>query len=795
MNQVDSIVNRAAPSIRTVIRVEGIVQGVGFRPFVYALASRLRLAGYVANDQRGVIIEIEGAPQAAAEFISRLQSDAPVLASIDRVSTSHIAAMGEREFKIVDSRLDGARETLIAPDTAVCADCLREIFDPSDRRYRYPFTNCTNCGPRFTIIRSTPYDRPFTTMAGFAMCAMCAREYHDPADRRFHAQPISCPGCGPRLRLIDGRNLHPFPGQGEGTDRLVRKETKDRAETKDHAGGPIEGTARLLAAGFIVAVKGLGGYHLAAAADKDAAVSALRSRKHREDKPFAVMTPDIAAARRLAFIDWAEERVLNSARRPIVLVRRRADAPIAAAVAPVNRFIGLMLPYTPLHHLLCDALGQPIVLTSGNVSDEPIAYRDDDAMERLGNIADFFLTHDRPIHIRTDDSVVRVLRGREMPIRRSRGYAPAPLAMPVSARRPILSCGAELKNTFCLARGRSAFVSHHIGDLENYRSLRAFTDGIEHFRRLFDLIPELAVHDLHPEYLSTKYVLALRGVESIAVQHHHAHIAACLADNGERGPAVGVAFDGLGYGDDSTMWGGEFLVADLRGFKRVAHFEQVPMPGGSAAIREPWRMALAYLNLLYEGEPPAELDVFKRNRGRWSAVAAAMRTKFNSPITSSAGRLFDAAAAIAGGRDQVNYEGQAAVEFEQMADLSERGAYHAGVTRSDPIRIIGADLIRALADDVRAGTYREIVAARFHNAMVQAIVTVCDIICGEHDVNTVALSGGVFQNAMLLKRTARRLQTQGFRVLTHSRVPANDGGIAFGQAVIGAARDQAREDL
>jgi hydrogenase maturation protein HypF len=746
------------------------VQGVGFRPFTYALAARLGLGGYVANDQRGVIIEVEGAPPTVAEFVARLQSDAPVLASVERLSTTEIAARGEVEFRIVASRAEGARQTLIAPDTAICAECVREIFDPTDRRYRYPFTNCTNCGPRFTIIRDTPYDRPLTTMAGFAMCALCAREFHDPANRRFHAQPISCPDCGPCLRLIDRAG-------------------------EEQAGDPIDTAVRLLVAGHILAVKGLGGYHLAAAAANQAAVSALRSRKHREDKPFAVMAADIGAARQLAFIDEAEERVLSGARRPIVLVRRRPHAPIAAAVAPANRFVGLMLPYTPLHSLLCDALGQPIVLTSGNVSDEPIAYRDDDATERLGAIADFFLTHDRPIHIRTDDSVVRVLCGRETPIRRSRGYAPAPLTLPLSARRPILSCGAELKNTFCLARDRAAFVSHHIGDLENYRSLRAFTEGIEHFRRLFELSPQLVVHDLHPEYMSTKYALDLRAVELMAVQHHHAHIAACMADNAEQGPAIGVAFDGLGYGADSTMWGGEFLVADLCGFQRVGHFEPVPMPGGAAAIRQPWRMALAYLDLLYGAELPSGLEVFKRNRSRWNALGAAMRAKVNSPMTSSAGRLFDAAAAIAGVRDEVNYEGQAAVEFEQMADVAERGAYRAGIIRSEAVRISGADLVRAVVDDVRAGTPRESVAARFHNAMAQTIVAVCDIIRDEHDLSTVALSGGVFQNALLLERTSQQLQMRGFRVLTHSRVPANDGGIAFGQAAIAAARDRAGQWL
>lgn len=769
MNQAVSIMTgAAAPDIRTVVRVEGIVQGVGFRPFIYSLATRCSLAGYVANDQRGVIIEVQGARSAIAGFIARLESDAPAVAVIERISTREIAPRGERDFRIIASRSDGARATLIAPDTATCAACLREIFDPRDRRYRYPFTNCTNCGPRFTIVRGTPYDRPLTTMAGFAMCARCTREYHDPADRRFHAQPISCPDCGPRLVLV---------GSGGG----------------GVAGDPIETAAELLGAGHIVAIKGLGGYHLAAAAANEAAVAALRSRKHREDKPFALMVADMTAARELAFINDAEQRLLCGARRPIVLVRRRPDAAIAPAVAPGNRFIGLMLPYTPIHHLLCDRLAQPLVLTSGNVSDEPIAYQDDDALRRLGAIADFFLTHDRPIHTRTDDSVVRVFCGRETPIRRSRGYAPQPLTLPRNARRPILACGAELKNTFCLAKDRYAFVSHHIGDLENYQSLRAFSEGIEHFRRLFGVDPQLVVHDFHPEYLSTKYAFDLRGVELIGVQHHHAHIAACLADNGEQGPAIGVAFDGLGYGADATIWGGEFLVADLRGFQRAAYFEPVPMPGGTAAIKQPWRMAMVYLDALYGDGVPSALGVFQRNRRHWSSVAALARSGLNSPMTSSAGRLFDAVAAVAGVRDFVNYEGQAAIELEQMADVTERGAYRAGISGSDPIRISGSDLVRAAADDIGAGTPREKVAARFHNGLAAIVGAVCAALRDRHGLGVVALSGGVFQNALLLERVSERLEKLGFRVLTHSRVPANDGGISFGQAVIAAARDYLTE--
>lgn len=762
MNQISSATAATVPLIRTLVRVEGIVQGVGFRPFVFALATRLRLAGWVANDRRGVAIEVEGAESAVAEFITRISGEGPPLARVERITTARIAVMGEREFRIIDSRDEGTRQTLIAPDTATCPDCLREIFDPTERRYRYPFTNCTNCGPRFTIVCDTPYDRPSTTMAGFEMCPRCAREYHNPTDRRFHAQPISCPDCGPRLVLID-------------------------REGREVAGDPVALAARLLASGRIIAVKGLGGYHLAASAADNAAVSTLRARKHREDKPFAVMVYDLAAAARLAIIEDDEARVMIGPRRPIVLLRRRPEAALAEAVAPSNRYIGLMLPYTPLHHLLCEQFDAPIVLTSGNVSDEPIAYEDDDARRRLGTTADFFLVHDRPIYIRTDDSVVRVFGGREMPIRRSRGYAPQPLTLPSEACRPILACGAELKNTFCVARGRRAFLSHHIGDLENYQSLRAFSEGIEHFCRLFDIRPQVVAHDLHPEYLSTKYALDLRGVELIAVQHHHAHIASCLADNLEQGPVIGVAFDGLGYGADGTLWGGEFLIADLRGFTRVASIEPVPMPGGAAAIRQPWRMALSYIEAIgYEREG---LAVYRRNRGSWGGVAAALAARVNSPMTSSAGRLFDAVASLAGVRDQVNYEGQAAVEFEQMADVFERGAYSASLTNSETIRISGTDLVQAAIEDLRIGTPREIVAARFHNGMAQMIADVCIAIRDQRGFATVALSGGVFQNALLFERACARLTELGFRVITHSRVPPNDGGIAFGQAAIAAAQD------
>jgi hydrogenase maturation protein HypF len=753
--------------IRTALRVEGIVQGVGFRPFVYSLATGLGLGGLVGNDVDGVFAEVEGPPAAVGEFLRRLEREAPPLARIERVTTSAMPPAGTAAFTIAPSGPDGRRRTLVAADTATCTDCLRELSDPADRRYRYPFINCTNCGPRFTIVRDVPYDRPLTTMAGFAMCEPCAAEYHDPADRRYHAQPTCCPACGPRLALL-----------GAAGEPL-------------NLGDPLDEAAALLRDGRIVAVKGLGGYHLAADASRDDAVAALRARKHREDKPFAVLAADLAAASTLCEVDDAAAALLTSRARPIVLLPRLPGAAVAQATAPGNRHLGIMLPYTPLHHLLADAVAGPIVLTSGNVSDEPIAYRDEDVLSRLAGIADAFLVHDRAIHIRTDDSVTRVFRGRPMPVRRSRGYVPEPVVVPGGFPRPVLACGAELKNTFCLAKERYAFVSHHIGDLENVETLRSFTEGIEHFRRLFDVHPSVVAYDLHPEYLSTKYALDLPDVDLVGVQHHHAHIASCLADNGWSagskggGRVIGVAFDGTGYGTDGTLWGGEFLIADYAGFDRAGHLTQVPLPGGQAAIRQPWRMAAAYLDGL-DGLDAGNLDVMRRNTAQWPAIVAMARKGVNAPLTSSAGRLFDAVAALLGVRDAINYEGQAAIELEQRADSAEQGAYPAAIEGADPFRVRGVDLVRAAADDLTAGVPPAVIAARFHNGVAAAVEAACQLLRDRHGLTTVALSGGVFQNMLLLNQVVTRLEADGFEVLTHSRVPCNDGGISLGQAVSAA---------
>lgn len=763
----------ADPVRRVGVRIEGVVQGVGFRPFVHGLAQRFGLAGHVSNDASGVVVEAEGPREAVAGFLKALRVDAPPLAAVEQVSVADLPSRGGSGFRIVGSDGSGPRRTLVSADSATCEACLAELFDPRDRRYRYPFVNCTDCGPRFTIVRDIPYDRPNTTMAGFPMCEECAREYHDPADRRFHAQPVCCPDCGPRLRIVDAH------GRPLGED-------------------PVTRTAELLRSGMIVAVKGLGGYHLAADASSETATATLRSRKHREDKPFALMVPTLEAARRLCHVDDCAAQALTGRRRPVVLLDRRdtgdtADTAdtvactVADAVAPGERRLGVMLPYTPLHHLLLRELGSPIVLTSGNVSDEPIAFTDDDALARLPGIADAFLVHDRPIHVRTDDSVVSTWRGRVVPVRRSRGYAPEPVTCSHEFPRPVLACGAELKNTVCLATGRRAVLSHHIGDLKNAETLRAFTEAIEHLSRLFDIEPAVVAHDLHPDHASTRYAEGT-GLELVGVQHHHAHVAACLADNGIDGPAIGVAFDGTGYGLDGTVWGGEFLLATCATFDRVGHLAAVPMPGGEAAVRQPWRMAAAYLRSAAGAD---DLAVARRQGSRWELVRRLIDSRVNTPLTSSAGRLFDAVAAILGVRDTVTYEGQAAIELEQRADPNHTDGYPVGVTDDGNALVVdGPALVGAVVDDHRRGTDLGLVAARFHNGLALATRSVCREIADRTGVRLVALSGGVFTNQLLLDRTVDALEESGFTVLTHSRVPCNDGGISFGQAVVAGARDR-----
>jgi len=756
-------------------RVEGTVQGVGFRPYVYRLATELDLAGYVLNDERGVLLEVEGPATAVEGFLARLEPEAPPLARIERVSAEGCEPTRETGFAIRESPRGGIADAPVTPDTATCAECLAELFDPADRRHRYPFTNCTNCGPRFTIVRGVPYDRPLTTMAGFAMCPLCRAEYDDPADRRFHAQPNACPDCGPAAALI----------------------RPDGSAAADVGDASLRAAAAAICEGAIVAVKGLGGYHLACLADDETAVAALRSRKHREDKPFALMVASLEHARRLVHVD-GEETLLAGPERPIVLCPRRADAPVAASVAPRAGELGLMLPYTPLHHLLmadvAERTGGPraLVMTSGNVSDEPIAYRDIDARERLGALADVLLVHDRAIHTRTDDSVVRLVdagaRRRPAFLRRSRGHVPGALVLPEPTPRPLLACGAELKNTFCVARGRRAWVSHHIGDLENYETHRSFVEGVGHFQRLFAVEPEVVVHDLHPEYLSTKHALDRADLEAIGVQHHHAHLAAVLAEHGETGDAVGAIFDGTGLGTDGTIWGGELLVGDLGEFRRVGSLHPVPLPGGAQAIRQPWRMACAWMLEAGLNGPPVQL-AGAVDGAAWAQVEGLARTGLASPATTSMGRLFDAVAALCGVCPTVNYDGQAAIELEALRDRSERGAYPIAVeVRDGVVGLDPRDAIGAIVRDVRVGVPTGVVAARFHAGVAAATVQACAAVASASGLGTVVLTGGVFQNRTLLEAVTAGLGREGLRVLLPERLPANDGGISYGQAAIAAWR-------
>ncbi len=768
----------ATAAARRRILVQGIVQGVGFRPFVYGQALRLGLGGFVLNDSNGVTIEVEGLATMLEAFQRALRETPPPLARIDSITAEMIAPQGETLFVIAHSEAGQERNTLISPDTATCDDCLRELFDPADRRYRYPFINCTNCGPRFTIVQDVPYDRDKTTMRAFPMCRDCRAEYDDPLDRRFHAQPNACPICGPGVRLLNaaGRVL----------------------EMAD----PIALAAEQMATGAILAIKGLGGYHLACDALNVEAVARLRQRKHREAKPFALMPLDLDTARRLCEVSDAEAALLESRRRPIVLLNRRErgdDDLVAPGVTPGYTTLGMMLPYTPLHHLLLDAVataGEPgrpavLVMTSGNLSDEPIAYRDDDARGRLAPIAEGTLTHNRAIHMRCDDSVVRVAAGGEQIFRRSRGYAPEPIRLGFECPVPLLACGGHLKNTFCLLKGRQAFVSHHIGDLENLETLTSFREGIAHFERLFDVRPEAVAYDLHPDYLATKYALDLDLPHMVGVQHHHAHVASVLVEHGLAGPVIGVAADGTGYGSDGAIWGCEIMAADLLDFERFYHLVYVPLPGGEQAVRQPWRVAAAYLRLAF-GDDFLRLDlpfVQQMDRERWRVMAQMIARGINSPPASSLGRLFDAVAALVGLRGTVVYEGQAAIELEMIAEPSE-GLYPFDIRAGDdgPGTLDVAPLIRAVVEDLRQGVPIGQIAGRFHHSMAALLATACLRAREQTGLNDVALSGGVFQNRLLLEQLVDRLEAEGFDVYLNRRVPPNDGGLSLGQAAIAAAR-------
>ena len=770
------------------VHITGIVQGVGFRPFVYGLATRFALKGWVRNTSAGVDIEVDGDQDVLEAFVKALYDEAPPLSRIDGLTVSFGPGNGFHSFEIIHSEVIPSAFQPISPDVAICEDCLRELFDPNDRRYRYPFINCTNCGPRFTIIKDIPYDRPDTTMAPFAMCPDCEREYRDPTDRRFHAQPVACPVCGPHVTF----------------ERL-------NAGTLAHERDAIRETRAALTNGEIVAIKGLGGFHLACDATNTKAVTELRNRKLRVDKPFALMMPDVENVEEHCFVSNEERQLLTSPARPIVLLRRKPGSNIVEEVSPNQAWLGVMLPYTPLHHLLLErgswtvdhekcvhrAPSTVLVMTSGNLSEEPIATTNDEARQRLAKLTDAFLMHDRDIYIRCDDSVVRVFDDDHepsmdnqksiYPIRRSRGYSPFPVKLASEAPQ-LLATGSELKNTFCITNKRYAFLSHHIGDMENYETLRSFEQGVDHFERLFRVKPEAIAHDLHPNYLATRYAQERaehEGLSAIGVQHHHAHVAACMAEHGLNEPVIGVAFDGTGYGEDGMIWGGEFLVADYRSYQRPFHLGYFPLPGGDASIKKPARTALALLWSLGIDWDESLAPVTQFGEKDLSLLHSQLEKKINTPMTSSIGRLFDAAAALAGVRQQVNYEGQAAIEFEALADPGEEASYPFVVDEGQ-LQVRGA--IERLIKDVNTGVPTRKIAARFHNGLADAIRIATISIRRETEIQKAVLSGGVWQNITLLRRTLSLLRNDGFEVYIHREVPTNDGGLSLGQAVIAASR-------
>jgi hydrogenase maturation protein HypF len=770
---------------RLKVIIHGAVQGVGFRPFIYRLSTELGLRGWVLNSSQGVFIEVEGERPVLEKFLLRIEREKPPRAIIHSLEFSFLDPIGYPDFVIRHSEEMGEKTVLILPDIATCPECRREVWDPDDRRYRYPFTNCTHCGPRFTIIRALPYDRPNTSMAHFLLCPDCRREYEDPLDRRFHAQPVACPVCGPQVALYSG------DGYFESACHL----------TGDEA---IQYATQAVREGRILAMKGLGGFLLIVDARNEAAVRRLRERKHREEKPFALLYPSLEVIKEHCFVSALEERVLTSPESPIVLLRQREQKPgfskkpgfyrVCGAVAPENPYLGVMLPYTPLHDLLMQELGFPVVATSGNRSDEPICIDESEAQERLGGIADLFLVHNRPIVRHCDDSVVRVVLGQELVLRRARGYAPLPVLLKHEVP-PILAVGPHLKNTIALSVGRQVFLSQHIGDLDTPEACAAFERVIADLTRLYEVEPAAIAHDLHPDYFSTQWArqaacdngLFASPVELVPVQHYHAHLASCLAENEVEGPALGVTWDGTGYGLDGTVWGGEFLWGDASSFERVAHLRTFRLPGGDAAVEEPRRTALG---VLWEHFGPEALEwedlapVAAFSSRERHLLRQMLERGVNSPVTSSAGRLFDAVAALVGLRQKARFEAQAAMMLEYAVDETVTGAYPLPIHDSQPLVLDWGALLEALLADLRRGAAVGVMAARFHNALVEGIVAVARTL----GVECAALSGGCFQNRILLERAYHRLTEAGIRVYVHQRVPPNDGGIALGQVAVAANR-------
>lgn len=745
---------------RLQIAITGIVQGVGFRPFVYKLAKKWQIDGWVLNDESGVTIEAEGSQATLQAFLNELRESAPSQAVITGIAVLAMPPAHYKGFEIKISKNTEGRKALISPDIATCPDCIREIKTSTDRRYAYPFTNCTNCGPRYSIVRDIPYDRENTTMTSFAMCPSCNSEYVDSNDRRFHAQPNACPVCGPRYELFT-------------------------AQQEKLAGNPLAKARELIKSGAVLAVKGIGGYHLVCDAKNNEAVKKLRARKFREDKPFAVMCPDLLSIREECIVNEAEEALLTGTIRPIVLLAKKNIFSLAERLAPGNPYLGVMMPYAPVHWLLLED-GDWWVMTSGNVSDEPICYQDEEAFTRLRGIADYFLVHNRLIESRVDDSIVRVATGSFHMLRRARGYVPAPIAF-LNTGPQVLAVGGELKNTFCLTKEKLAFLSPHIGDLENMETFSSYTGLIQHFKRMFAVSPEIIAYDMHPDYLATKYAMTLPGAK-IAVQHHHAHIAAVLAEHGFKEQVIGVAFDGTGYGTDGNLWGGEFLVASVGHFTRLGHFRYVKLPGGAKAIREPWRQALSVLYEIY-GDNCMDVGLpFLKNVPEGSSLLLeAVRKNINTPLSSGAGRLFDIAAVLLGIRSEIHYEGQAAIELElaaagELGCLLPYGIRHGEVAEIDFFPAFQA-MVNALLKKESPGK----LAASFHLTVASATVDMIKLLSTLTGIRTIALSGGVFQNITLLG-AIRQLLPADFRILMPKEIPANDGGLSFGQAAVARER-------
>jgi hydrogenase maturation protein HypF len=750
------------------ISVRGVVQGVGFRPFVYQIATRYNLNGWVCNTSEDVQIEVEGEPEAIEKFLVALREQAPPRASIEGTSITYPKHREKSEkFEIRHSIAQEGKYQLVSPDIATCQDCLKEIFDPADRRYRYPFTNCTNCGPRFTIIEDIPYDRLLTTMRNFRMCPDCQQEYDDPLNRRFHAQPNACPVCGPKLELL-----------GANSNLLKVDDV-------------IKTTSQLLLEGDIVAIKGLGGFLLTCDATNETAVNLLRQRKQRPSKPLAIMVASLKEARRHCYVNKEEERLLASPSSPIVLLRWKPESPVSPAVAPNLKYLGVMLPYTPVHHLLLRKTNLPLVMTSGNLSEEPIAKDNDEAVRRLAGIPDYFVVHNRDIYARYDDSVTIVERGVPQLIRRARSYAPYPIHLGFNSQQ-ILAVGAEEKNTFCLTRDDYAFVSQHIGDMENLETMENFTDTIELYKKLFRIEPGIIACDLHPDYLSTRYAQETAtnspGLKLVPVQHHHAHVVSGMVDNGITTPVIGVAFDGTGYGSNGAIWGGEYIVADYHSFTRKGHFEYLPLPGGAQAIKKPYRTAIGYiLSLLGENNLKDLIFLKQIEPGEIGIIRRQIEQKINSPLTSSCGRLFDAVSALIGVRSEIQYDAQAAIELEMLAydEENETGFFPFTIIEKDGINLIKVgELFSAIIKDLRNNVSQAIISASFHNTVARIILNVCQAISRGTGITQVVLSGGVFQNRLLLRKAGSLLEAEGFKVFTHRQIPCNDGGISLGQAVV-----------